>query len=147
MSLNLVVDTNVVIKTYIPEILSDRAASIFIAVERNEISLAVPDLMYSEIGNILWKKHRMQELTIAEIEEISREILSLPLKVIPSKSILQLAIDVGIAYNITVYDAIYVSVAKIYDTKLITADKRLVDKLSKTPVSNNVEWLGEYKRG
>jgi predicted nucleic acid-binding protein len=79
-----------------------------------------------------------------ELKEISGEILNLPLNIIPSKSILQLAIDIGIKYGITVYDAVYVSVAKIYETKLVTADERLVDKLSKTPLGKNIEWLGEY---
>jgi predicted nucleic acid-binding protein len=144
MPLTLVVDANVIIKPYIPEILSDIAESFFIRLEKREIFLAVPDLIYSEIGNILWKKHGIEELTISEIEEISREILSLPLKVISSKTILQLAIDLGISFDITVYDAMYVAVAKIHATKLITADKKLVDKLMKTPLSKNIEWLGGY---
>jgi predicted nucleic acid-binding protein len=144
MPLNIVVDANVVIKAYIPETLSERAESLFIKAEKTETSLSAPDLIYPEIGNILWKRQKLKELTVSEIEEISREILNLPLKIIPSKSILQLAIDIGIKYGITVYDAVYVSVAKIYETKLVTADERLVDKLSKTPLSKNIEWLGEY---
>lgn len=68
----------------------------------------------------------------------------MPLKVIPSKLILQLATDVAISYDITIHDALYISCAEIYETKLITADKRLVDKLSRTPLRKNIEWLGEY---
>jgi predicted nucleic acid-binding protein len=144
MPLNIVVDANVVIKAYIPETLSDGAESLFIKVEKTETSLSAPDLIYPEIGNILWKRQKLKDLTVSEIEEISREILNLPLKIIPSKSILQLAIDIGIKYGITVCDAVYVSVAKIYETKLVTADEKFVDKLSKTPLSKNIEWLGEY---
>lgn len=143
MPLTIVVDANVVIKAYIPEDLSDRAESLLAKTEKKEVSLAAPDLIYPETGNILWKKCRLKELTASEVEEISNEILRLPLNVVPSKSILQLAIDFAVAYNITVYDALYLSVAKIYETKLITADKRLVDKLGKTKLSENIEWLGE----
>ena len=142
MPLNLAVDANVIIKAYIPEVLSDRAEALFGRMANREISLIAPDLIYSEAGNILWKKYRLKELTASEVEEISSEILSLPLTVVPAKSILQLAIDFGIVYNITVYDALYVSIAKVFEAKLITADKKLVDRLNKTPLKHDIEWLG-----
>jgi predicted nucleic acid-binding protein len=143
MPLNIVVDASVVIKAYIPEILSDRAAALLKRLERRELFFVVSDLIFEEIGNILWKKHRLKELSVSEVEEISKEILSLPLKVIPAKSILLLAIDVGIAYEITVYDALYISVATIHETKLVAADRRLVDKFIKTPLKQHIEWLGK----
>lgn len=38
-----------------------------------------------------------------------------------------LAVDMGLAYGITVYDAIYISLAKIHETILVTADRKLVE--------------------
>lgn len=143
MPLNIAVDASVVIKAYIPEEFSDKAGALLERLERKEISLVAPDLIYSETGNILWKKSRLKELTASEIEDISNEILHLPLQVVPSKPILKLAIGFSIAYDITVYDAFYLSVAKIYETKLITADKKLKDKLIKTDFKRNIHWLGE----
>lgn len=141
--MNLVIDASVLIKAYVPENLSDKADDLFDDIVKNEIILLAPDLIYPETGNILWKKHRLKELTISEVKKISEEIISLPIKIEPSISLIQLAIDIGISHNITVYDAIYISLAAIYKTKLITADKRLVDAISGGTFRKHVEWLGK----
>jgi len=143
--LNLVIDASVLIKFYVPEILLDRAERLLTDVEKGHIELSAPDLIYPEAGNILWKKQRLKELTRSELEEITDTILSLPLKIGGSKSILPLAVDIAIAYGITVYDAIYVGLAKVYETTLITADRKLVDLLAKTDLKDSVIWLGSYK--
>ena len=79
--MNLVVDASVLIKFYVPEILSDRAERLLARVEEKEIDLLAPDLIYPEAGNILWKKQHPKELTRPEVEEIADAILFLPLKI------------------------------------------------------------------
>jgi predicted nucleic acid-binding protein len=102
-------------------------------------------LIYPEAGNILWKKQRLKELTRSEVEEITDAILSLPLKIESSQPLLPLALDIAVAYGITVYDAVYVSLAKVYEATLITADRKLVDALAKTDLKDSVIWLGSFK--
>ncbi len=143
--MNLVIDASVLIKLYVPEILSDRAERLLVKVGNKDIDLLAPDLIYPEAGNILWKKQRLKELTHSEAEEITDAILSLPLKIEASKSLLPLAVDIAIACGITVYDALYLSLAKVYETTLMTADRKLVDVLAKTDLKDSVIWLGSYK--
>ena len=143
--MNLVIDASVLIKFYVPEILSDRAERLLAKVGNKDIDLLAPDLIYPEAGNILWKKQRLKELTHSEAEEITDAILSLPLTIEASKSLLPLAVDIAIACGITVYDALYLSLAKVYETTLITADRKLVDILAKTDLKDSVIWLGSYK--
>jgi predicted nucleic acid-binding protein len=143
--MNLVMDASVLIKFYVPEILSDRAERLLAKVEKKDIDLLAPDLIYPEAGNILWKKQRLKELTRSEVEEITDAILSLPLKIESSQSLLPLALDIAVAYGITVYDAVYVSLAKVYEATLITADRKLVDVLAKTDLKDSIIWLGSYK--
>jgi predicted nucleic acid-binding protein len=143
--LNLVIDASVLIKFYVPEILSDQAERLLAKVGNKDIDLLAPDLIYPEAGNILWKKQRLKELTHSEAEEITDAILSLPLMIEASKSLLPLAVDIAIACGITVYDASYLSLAKVYETTLITADRKLVDVLAKTDLKDSVIWLGSYK--
>jgi predicted nucleic acid-binding protein len=143
--MNLVMDASVLIKFYVPEILSDRAERLLAKLEKKDIDLLAPDLIYPEAGNILWKKQRLKELTRSEVEQITDAILSLPLKTEASKSLLPLAVDIAITYGITVYDASYLSLAKVYETTLITADRKLVDVLAKTDLKDSVIWLGSYK--
>ena len=143
--MNLVIDASVLIKFYVPEILSDWAERLLAKVENKDIDLLAPDLVYPEAGNILWKKQRLKELTHSEAEEITDAILSLPLMIEASKSLLPLAVDIAIACGITVYDALYLSLAKVYETALLTADRKLVDVLAKTDLKDSVIWLGSYK--
>jgi len=143
--LNLVIDASVLIKFYVPEILSDRAERLLAKAEKNEIDLLAPDLIYPEAGNVLWKKQRLKELTRSEVEEITDAILSLPLKIEASKSLLPLAVEIATVYGITVYDASYFSLARVYEATLITADRKLVEVLAKTDQKDSVTWLGSYK--
>jgi predicted nucleic acid-binding protein len=143
--LNLVIDASVLIKFYVPEILSDKAEELLNRVAQGDVMLLAPDLIYPEVGNILWKKQRMKELTRPEVEEITDAIVSLPLKIEASKLLLPLAIDIGIAYRITVYDALYISMARVYETKMITADRKLADAMAKTDLKEYVSWLGSHK--
>jgi predicted nucleic acid-binding protein len=139
---NLVIDASVIIKAYVPEILADKAEEVMTRVADGELFLMAPDLLYSETGNILWKKHRLQELTLAEVDEIVDAISSLPIKIEPSRSVMSLAVTIAVHCGITVYDAMYVTVANIYESKLITADRKLVEKLATTDFSKYVQWLG-----
>jgi predicted nucleic acid-binding protein len=140
-----VIDASVLIKFYVPEILSGRAERLLTDVEKGHIDLSAPDLIYPEAGNILWKKQRLKELARSEVEEITNAILSLPLKMEASRPLIPLSLDIAIAYRITVYDAIYVGLTKVYETTLITADRKLVDVLAKTDLKDSVIWLGSYK--
>ena len=140
--MKLVIDASVVIKFYVPEILSDRAQEVMSLVADGELMLLAPDLLYPETGNILWKKQRLHELTPDEVEEIVDAITSLPIKTEHSRQIMPLSVSIALQSGITVYDAMYVAVARIYETRMITADRRLVGALAKTEFKNNVQWLG-----
>ena len=143
--MNLVIDASVLIKFYIPEILSDKAEELLAKVENGDRMLLAPDLIYPEAGNMLQKKQRMKELTRSEVEEITDAIVSLPLRIEASKPFLSLAMDIAIAYGITVYDAIYISMARAYEIKMMTADRKLVDALAKTDLKEYVAWLGSQR--
>ena len=140
--MNLVIDASVVIKFYIPEILSDKSAEVMSRVADGELMLCAPDLLYPETGNILWKKQCRHELTPAEVDEIVDAITSLPIRVESSMPVMPLAVSIAMRSGITVYDAMYVAVARIYETRMITADKKLTEAMAKTEFKNYVQWLG-----
>jgi predicted nucleic acid-binding protein len=142
--MNLIIDASVLIKFFVPEVLSSKAEQLLVRVEEGSIRLFAPDLIYAEAGNALWKKHRLKELTQSEVDKITDLIASIPLKVEPSKALFPLAIDIAIAYEVTVYDALYLSMAKVYETQMMTADKKLFDLTTKTNLRKNVMWLGSW---
>jgi predicted nucleic acid-binding protein len=141
---NLIIDASVLIKFFVPEILSVKAEQLLARVEEGGIRLFAPDLIYAEAGNTLWKKRRLKELTQAEVGKITDLIISFPLKVEASKTLFPLALDIAIAYEVTVYDALYLSMARVYETQMMTADRKLFDQTAKTDLKRNIIWLGSY---
>lgn len=141
--MNLVIDASVIIKAYVPEILSEKAEEVMSRLNSGELELLAPDLIYAETGNILWKKRRLRELESAEVDEIVDAIAALPIIIEQSLPIMPLSVSIAMHCNVSVYDAMYVAVANLYKTRMITADRRLVDALAKTEFHKNVLWLGE----
>ena len=142
--MNLIIDASVLIKFFVPEVLSTQAEQLLARVEEGSVKLFAPDLIYAEAGNTLWKKRRLKELTQSEVGKITDLISSIPLKVEASKTLFPLAIDIAIAYEVTVYDALYLSMAKVYETQMMTADRKLFDLTAKTNLKRSVMWLGSY---
>jgi len=141
---NLIIDASVLIKFFVPEVLSAKAEQLLVRVEEGSVKLFAPDLIYAEAGNTLWKKRRLKELTQSEVGKITDLINSIPLKVEASKNLFRLAIDIAIVYEVTVYDALYLSMAKVYETQMMTADRKLFDLTAKTNLKRSVMWLGSY---
>lgn len=140
--MNVVIDASVLIKFFIPEILSEKPEELNVRVAEGDLGLLAPNLIFAEVGNIIWKKHRMKELIRSEVEEIVEAIVSMPIAVETSKALLPLAVDMGLAYGITVYDAVYVSLAKIHETIWVTADRKPLETMGKADFKRYVAWLG-----
>jgi predicted nucleic acid-binding protein len=143
--LNLIIDASVFMKFFVPEILSAKAEQLLARTEEGSVRLFAPDLIYAEAGNTLWKKRRLQELTQSEVGKITDVIISFPLEVESSRSLFPLAIDIAIVCDVTVYDALYLSMAKVYETQMITADRKLFDLIAKTDLKRSILWLGNYE--
>ncbi len=69
----LVVDSSVVIKWFVPEPYSTEARRILKTYQTGSLTLLAPDLLSAEVGNIVWKKHRIQGITADEARTIIEE--------------------------------------------------------------------------
>ena len=142
--MNVVIDASVLIKFYVPEVLSDKASHLLDAVREGDLLLLAPDLIFPEAGNILWKKHRLKELTRFEVNETTDAIVLLPIRIESSKALLPLAAGIAMTYGITVYDAVYLALARIQEIRMITADRKLFRKMTETEMDKYVSWLGNF---
>lgn len=135
-----VVDASVIIKWYVPE--GDYEAAR--AMRTDETALAAPDLLFAETANIVWKLVRRGEMTSSRGIEIIDEIVAAPFITVSNQSLAQDALDLAIATGLSAYDASYVALAIRLDKILITADERLVRKLTGTRSANQVRLLADY---
>ena len=96
--------------------------------------VVVPDLLYVQCANVLWKYVRLRNLERKSAELYVREIVELGLDTVPSDETATPALKLALATGISVYDASYAVVARQFDGTLVTADTRLFRKLSATNV-------------
>ncbi len=132
-----VVDASVAIKWFVPEIHSSHARQLLI--EDNE--LLAPELLIAEVGNILWKKHRIGELEAVEARDILADLRRLPLRLIPMSTTIESALALAVQYERTVYDSVYLSLAIHQGVRFVTADRKLFNALIDTDIANNIAWI------
>ena len=70
-----VVDASVAIKWYVPETHHENALRFLRLLSKHSFNLHVPDLFFSEFGNILWKKTRRSQLDEQTAGRIARDLL------------------------------------------------------------------------
>ena len=137
----IVVDASVAIKWFIPEIHSEAAIQLL---EKNP-SLLAPDLIFAEIGNILWKKARSNELSLETAHTLLNDFKRLPFKITESEFLLDTAWHIASRYQRTFYDSLYLAVAKTENCLFVTADHAFFNALQKTPLNSLLLWVEELK--
>jgi predicted nucleic acid-binding protein len=133
-----VVDANVVSKWFVPESLSGEAARLLDGAHE----LASPDLLWPEVGNVVWKKSRKGEISAREATRIVGVLDTLPLVVFPSRLLLEGALGIALRTGRSVCDGVYLALAVALDCRLATADERLVNALAGGPLAPHVAWIG-----
>ena len=137
-----VLDASVIVKWLPPignELLADRARVLLFQWMNAELELAVPDVMAAEVANVLWKGVRQHRCTAEQAKTSIRLLLAHKLRVFRCEDVLQDALDIAVEQRRTVYDSIYVALARELRTDLITADEKLANALAgRFPV----RWLG-----
>ncbi len=121
-----VVDASVSVKWFVPEVHSDIAATLLEGTHR----LLVPDLLYAEAANALWKKVALRrELSPEEAEAALAGLRGTPLVVHAARDILPLAFRIATRFTCTVYDACYLALGELHACRVLTADDRVHRRL------------------
>ena len=120
----LAVDASVLVKWYAPEKEEnlEQAYDLYKAVQSFEIRAITSDLLIFELSNALLKgkKHRA-----SEIKEALDTFFQTPIETVPTDSaLIKNAVEIAERHELTVYDAIYVALAKRFGCQLLTANPR-----------------------
>jgi predicted nucleic acid-binding protein len=131
----LVVDASVAVKWYVPENGSAEAIALLSSGSR----LIAPDLLITEIGNILWKKVGRGALSPVDAEgQLQAFLDGAPVVLYSSSTLVQQALRTAMAFGRTVYDSLYIALALAEGCRLVTADERLVNSLQGTPLAGSI---------
>lgn len=105
--------------------------------------LHAPDLVWAELGNVVWKRRQRREIDEAEAVELIGDMLALPLTITPGEVLLDAALRLAMRTGRTVYDCLYLALAAGQRMRLVTSDRRLVNALGDTPLERHVTWIGD----
>lgn len=132
----LVVDSSVAIKWFVPQVHSAKARQILSAYEAGNLDLLAPDLIYAEMGNIVWKLNRFQELSEQDAGDILKTFQLISFSITPSSLLLNDAYNFAKEHQRTVYDSLYVALSLSHQCSFVTGDSKLVNAIS--PAFSNI---------
>ncbi|WP_414584947.1 type II toxin-antitoxin system VapC family toxin [Scytonema sp. PCC 10023] len=87
-------------------------------------TLHIPEFCLLECTNVLWKQVRFHGLPPINAEQITQELLRLPFQVESVSHLLPNALEIGLTYQLAVYDSLYIALAQYLGLPLITVDDR-----------------------
>ncbi len=134
-----VVDASVAVKWYLPEI-HDAAA---LRLLHDGVELLAPDLIYSEVGNILWKRVRAGDMTSAEADAVLQSFGRLGLDISPAWPLVLSAFEIACRTQRMVYDSLYMALAVRESALLVTADEKFRNAIAGTPLAAHLLWVAD----
>ena len=124
---DLVVDSSVVVKWFFDEVHASDARRILEGYGKGNVTLHAPDLLYAEVGNILWKKQRFQGVTPEDARQVLTTFQALPFTITRTSVLLGDAYRLAVTHQRTVYDALYLALSLQRQCPFVTADEKLVN--------------------
>ena len=134
-----VVDASVGIKWFLPEIHSEAASRLPLL----NASLHVPAFFHLELGNVLSKKTRRNELTPEEGEAILKELQRVPLQKHSNERLMKPAFTLAIQTRRSLYDCLYLALAEAIDGQVVTADRKLCESLAGSRYGKRILWVAD----
>ncbi|PIG92863.1 type II toxin-antitoxin system VapC family toxin [Gloeocapsopsis sp. IPPAS B-1203] len=139
----LVIDSSVLAKWLFPEPLHSQARTVCQDWESSKVELIAPNLIFVEVGNIIWKKQRLGLITQEEATSSIFDLLDLEIPTVESQVILAEAYSLAERLDRTVYDALYLALAQVNSANMMTADLRLYNAVASK--LDFVEYLANYQ--
>lgn len=133
----LVVDASVAVKWLVPEIHSAAAVQVLARAS----ALLAPDLIWAELGNVLWKKRRRGELTADVARNMLRDFRRFPFTVHAAESLMEEAFNIADGFGRSVYDSLYLALALREGCPLVTADRRFYEAMEGGPLGSSLRWV------
>lgn len=138
-----VLDASVAAKWFLPpeqEALGEKASDLFKEQTAGRLRFIVPELFWTEMGNVLWKAARVNRMSRSAAERAFASLLKLQFPTLSSTTeVLDKAFRIALRFERTFYDSVYLALAETSGWPLITADERLANAVA---AYLPVRWLG-----
>ena len=125
----LVLDSSAIISLFFREKLEDEINRII----EGRSNFATVDIAYAEVGSAAWKSIVILKQEIEPVNEALRQatnFISDICNVVPSRELVNEALELGTKNKIQVYDCLFLCLAKKLGTQPLTTDQRLHNRVS-----------------
>ncbi len=142
----VVVDSNIMVKWFIPEEYSREAGRLLKDFLYGRISIIAPVYAMIECCNALRKYVVRKIISREQVMGVYRLFTRIGVNFVTiEQPLLEEALRYGLDNDITVYDAYYIVLAKHYDTIVYTADEKLLKKIG--GVEASIRHIKDYELG
>ncbi len=135
--ISYVLDASVVVKWFIPEEHSESALKL----REMDGRFYAPSFLTLEIGNVLAKKRRRNELAPAEVEGIWQAFRQAPIRRHADETLVLAAFDLAQQTHTTLYDNLYLALGIELNIPFVTADRKFYQAIRTTPYRRQVSWI------
>jgi predicted nucleic acid-binding protein len=135
-----VVDASVVAIAFFRERQAAKAQALLVA----DRPLFAPDLIWAELGNVIWKRHARGEIDDEEAAQLMTDFLRLPLQTTRTVELVETALQFAMHTGRTVYDSIYLALAVRTGSVLVTGDRRLANAMANGPFAEHVVSIDSF---
>lgn len=137
----IVIDASIAVKWFFPEPHALAARRVL----TRRWTLLAPDLIWAEVGNVLWKRFQRTEITQEIAQQILRDFKHFPLHTSHTKPLLESAWVLAAQHRISVYDGLYLALAISRNCKLLTADRAFSDAVKRGSLASAVLWVEHFR--
>ncbi|MBI2443351.1 MAG: type II toxin-antitoxin system VapC family toxin [Candidatus Levybacteria bacterium] len=126
----LILDSSVIAKWFFPENDSEKVLKIKESFTNNTVSVVIPVLLYYEINNLLKTAIKMFRINENDAIKVYKAFLKLNFVSYSSELLLEKTLETAVRFDISSYDASYVALAEYLQVTFLTADQRLLQRVS-----------------
>ncbi len=130
--MRLVVDASVAVKWFVHEDAAQVDTARDLILQNYE--MIAPMLLVSEVQNVMWKKHRLGQVTREQGEIVAATISSFFRHMETDEKLIKSAWEIAVEHDHPVYDCLYVALAQKTDALLASFDRRLARLAKKAGV-------------
>ncbi len=138
----LILDSSVIAKWFFPENDSKNALLIKEKFTSNEVSLGIPILLYYEINNLLRTAVKTFRIDAKDASEAYKAFLNLHFVSYSSELLLERTLEIALKFGISSYDASYIALSEYLQVKFLTADQKLLNKVTNKFIINLKDYAG-----
>ena len=133
----MVLDTSVLVKWFKQEEGSKKALEVREAFFNEEIQVAVPDLVFYELSNVM----RFDDsFSVDMVNEALQSLRDMSFQIVaPYSDFMNKSVENASKLDITVYDSAFYTLAELVDGKLVTVDEELCQKTEDSVMLENFE--------